>query len=227
LTDGRPAAASALACIIAWCTTPPPHLQRSSRATLFTRATMAAIYRPSEAIALLRPSFLLPRIQPSSTRRAALGRKAFSASQNVQATHGSTPNPSPAPQRKGITLTGDTGQVRWSDLSPGEKAVRTTQQSFNLVVVAFGVIATVSSTNKYKSLFILMHCIGWRSLLPLLRRLLPLLQNRPLQSRRNHDPCRLTLSSPPRTVEPNLRIWRVLMVALGPQSLHQQHFRDG
>jgi hypothetical protein len=114
------------------------------RATSSTRATMTAIYKPSEAIALLRPSFLLPRIQPSSTRRAALGRKAFSASQNVQATHGSTPNPSPAPQRKGITLTGDTGQVRWSDLSPGEKAVRTTQQSFNLVVVAVGILATVS-----------------------------------------------------------------------------------
>jgi hypothetical protein len=211
----------------AWYTTPPPHLQRSSRATLFTRATMAAIYRPSEAIALLRPSFLLPRIQPSSTRRAALGRKAFSASQNVQATHGSTPNPSPAPQRKGITLTGDTGQVRWSDLSPGEKAVRTTQQSFNLVVVAFGVIATVSSTNMYKHLFILMYSIGRRSLLPLLRCLLPLLQNRPLQSCRNYDSCRFTLSSPPRTVEPNLRIRRVFMVALGPQSLHKQHYRDG
>jgi hypothetical protein len=201
------------------------HHSTSASPTRFTCATihqsnMAAIYRPSEAIALLRPSFLLPRIHPSSTRTAALGRKAFSASQNVQATHGSTPHPSPAPQRKGITLTGDTGQVRWSDLSPVEKAVRTTQQSFNLVVVAFGVIATVSLTNMYTSLFLLMHDIGWRGLLSLLRRLLPLLQNRPLQSCCNHDPRRLALSSPPRTIKSNLRIRRIFMVALGPQSLY-------
>ncbi|KAF2824318.1 TIM21-domain-containing protein [Ophiobolus disseminans] len=103
---------------------------------------MTAIYRPTEAIALLRPSFLLPRIQPSSSRRTPRSRTSFSTCRNAQATHSSTPNPPPAPQRKSITLTGDTGQVRWSDLSPGEKAVRTTQQSFNLVVVAVGILAT-------------------------------------------------------------------------------------
>jgi hypothetical protein len=108
-------------------------------------ATMTAIYKPSEAIALLRPSFLLPRIQPCSSRRTHLGRTAFSTTRNAQATHSSTPNPPPGPQRKSITLTGDTGQVRWSDLSPGEKAVRTTQQSVNLVVVLVGILATVSS----------------------------------------------------------------------------------
>ncbi|CAA9961906.1 hypothetical protein CFE70_005310 [Pyrenophora teres f. teres 0-1] len=103
---------------------------------------MAAIYKPSEAIALLRPTFLLPRIQPVSIRRRQLGRIAFSTTPNVQATHTSTPNPPPQPQRKSITLTGDTGQVRWSDLSPVEKAVRTTQQSVNLVVVLVGLVAT-------------------------------------------------------------------------------------
>ncbi|KAH7359547.1 TIM21-domain-containing protein [Pyrenochaeta sp. MPI-SDFR-AT-0127] len=103
---------------------------------------MAAMYRPTEAISHLRPSFLLPRIQPSSSRRTPIGRTAFSTSRHAQATHSSTPNPSPQPQRKSITLTGDTGQVRWSDLSPGEKAVRTTQQSFNLVVVLVGIVAT-------------------------------------------------------------------------------------
>jgi hypothetical protein len=201
--------------------TPPPHLVLFAYFTYDSihGTIMAAIYKPSEAIALLRPSFVLPRIQPSSTRRATLGRKAFSASQNVQATHGSTPNPSPAPQRKSITLTGDTGQVRWSDLSPVEKAVRTTQQSFNLVVVAFGILATVRLTD-FTHISILTHYIGRRDLLPLLRRLLSLLQNRPIQSRRNHDPRRLTLSSPPRTLESNIRIRRILMVALGPQPLH-------
>ncbi|KAH3915647.1 hypothetical protein HBH56_077700 [Parastagonospora nodorum] len=103
---------------------------------------MAAIYKPSEAIALLRPSFILPRIRPTSTRKASLARATFTTSRNAQATHSSTPNSPPGPQRKSITLTGDTGQVRWSDLSPGEKAVRTTQQSFNLVIVLVGVLAT-------------------------------------------------------------------------------------
>jgi hypothetical protein len=107
------------------------------------RITMAAVYRPTEAIALLRPSFLLPRMRPVSARRAQPGRMAFSTSPCAQATHSSTSSPTPQPQRKSITLTGDTGQVRWSDLSPGEKAVRTTQQSFNLVVVVVGILATV------------------------------------------------------------------------------------
>ncbi|KAF1913353.1 TIM21-domain-containing protein [Ampelomyces quisqualis] len=99
---------------------------------------MTALYRPCEAIARLRPSLRLPRtrIQPR------LGRTAFSTTRNARATHSSTPTPPPGPQRKSITLTGDTGQVRWSDLSPGEKAVRTTQQSVNLLVVLVGVLAT-------------------------------------------------------------------------------------
>ncbi|KAH8709950.1 TIM21-domain-containing protein [Phaeosphaeriaceae sp. PMI808] len=102
---------------------------------------MAAIYRPVEVIALLRPSFLLPRIQLLSIRRP-LSRIAFSTSQPTQATHNSTPNPSPTPPRKKITLIGDTGQVKWSDLSPAEKVVRTTQQSFNLGVILIGILAT-------------------------------------------------------------------------------------
>lgn len=122
---------------------PRPSPPRSSRTSPPPRPAMAAVYRPAEAIALLRPTLLLPRIQP----RAPLARNAFSASTTAQATHTSTGNPSPPrprppPPRKSISLTGDTGQVRWSDLSPGEKVVRTTQQSANLVVVAVGVLAT-------------------------------------------------------------------------------------
>ncbi|KAF1828576.1 TIM21-domain-containing protein [Decorospora gaudefroyi] len=103
---------------------------------------MTALYKPSEAIAVLRPSFILPRIQPHASRSTSLGRKALSTTCHVQATHSSTTSPTPHPHRKSITLTGDTGQVRWSDLSPAEKAVRTTQQSVNLVVVLVGIIAT-------------------------------------------------------------------------------------
>lgn len=117
-----------------------------------TTTTMAAVYKPAEAIALLRPTLLLPRIQPVSSRRAQLGRKALSSTCNVQATHTSTSNPPPQPKRKSISLTGDTGQVRWSDLSPVEKVVRTTQQSANLAVVVVGILATVRHSRSANSL---------------------------------------------------------------------------
>ncbi|KAL5119172.1 mitochondrial import inner membrane translocase subunit tim21 [Pleosporales sp. CAS-2024a] len=99
---------------------------------------MAAAYthRPREAIALLRPSVLLPRTPRASARAT------FATTRHAQATHSSTPNPAPAPPRKSISLTGDTGQVSWSHLSPGEKAVRTAQQSIHLVVVLAGILAT-------------------------------------------------------------------------------------
>jgi import inner membrane translocase subunit TIM21 len=102
---------------------------------------MAALYKPTEAISLLRPSLLLPRIQPSTTRRP---RAAFSTTRKTQATEPTFPgSPIPQPTRKSITLTGDTGRVHWNQLSPGEKVVRTTQQSFNFIIVAVGLIATV------------------------------------------------------------------------------------
>lgn len=114
---------------------------------------MAALYKPTEAISLLRPSLLLPRARPSPTTRArpvssavppAASSAAFSTTRNAQAKEPTFPGtPFPQPSRKSITLAGDTGRVRWTELSPGEKVVRTTQQSFNLMVVAVGVIATV------------------------------------------------------------------------------------
>ncbi|KAH6611892.1 TIM21-domain-containing protein [Boeremia exigua] len=102
---------------------------------------MAALYRPAEAALLLRPAMrpalLLPRIQPSAARRA------LSASHQTRATEPTYPGtPIPQPARRSITLTGDSGQVPWTALSPGEKVVRTTQQSFNLIVVVIGVVAT-------------------------------------------------------------------------------------
>lgn len=129
----------------------PSHCSTSPHASIVFQLKMAAIYKPTEAIALLRPTFLLPRIHPASNRRAQLGRIAFSTTKQAQATHTSTPNPAPQLKRKSITLTGDTGQVRWSDLSPGEKAVRTTQQSANLVIVVIGIIATVRNDFNYST----------------------------------------------------------------------------
>jgi hypothetical protein len=107
--------------------------------------TMASTYKPIEAIQLLRPTFRTTRIPPSSR----IAQAAFSTTRPTCATHSSTSSnnnsssPPPIPQRRSVTITNDTGSVRWSDLSPGEKAARTTQQSFNFLVIIAGIVATV------------------------------------------------------------------------------------
>ncbi|KAF2260748.1 TIM21-domain-containing protein [Lojkania enalia] len=102
---------------------------------------MTSVYRPTEAIQLLRPYIRLSHVQPSRTR---VPRIAFSTSRPAYATHSqsssnSTPNPIP---RRQVTIANDDGRVHWSDLSVGEKAARTTQQSFNLMIVVVGVCLT-------------------------------------------------------------------------------------
>ncbi|KAK0266297.1 mitochondrial import inner membrane translocase subunit tim21 [Friedmanniomyces endolithicus] len=55
------------------------------------------------------------------------------------ATTSSLPKATPTPRRRSITVVNDTGQVPWKTLSLGEKAARTTQQSFNLGLILLGV----------------------------------------------------------------------------------------
>lgn len=45
-------------------------------------------------------------------------------------------------RRRAVTVVNDTGRVPWRDLSIGEKAARTTQQTFNIGIVLLGVVAT-------------------------------------------------------------------------------------
>ncbi|KAK5086705.1 mitochondrial import inner membrane translocase subunit tim21 [Lithohypha guttulata] len=47
------------------------------------------------------------------------------------------------PTRRAISITSDDGRYAWSELSRGEKAARTTQQSFNFVFVTAGAIGTI------------------------------------------------------------------------------------
>lgn len=47
-------------------------------------------------------------------------------------------------RRRAVTVANDTGRVPWQDLSTGEKAARTTQQTFNLGIVLLGVGATAA-----------------------------------------------------------------------------------
>ncbi|KAF1948825.1 TIM21-domain-containing protein [Byssothecium circinans] len=107
---------------------------------------MAAVYKPTEAIQLLRCTTRRPLTIPHKRRTSHV---AFSTSRPAQATqNSSTPNnksTTPHPilsTRRQVTVTNDTGAVRWTDLSPGEKAARTVQQSWNLSVVIVGVVLT-------------------------------------------------------------------------------------
>lgn len=45
--------------------------------------------------------------------------------------------------RKAVTVTNDDGRVPWNDLTRGEKAARTTQQTFNWGIVLAGATGTV------------------------------------------------------------------------------------
>ncbi|KAF2437842.1 TIM21-domain-containing protein [Karstenula rhodostoma CBS 690.94] len=97
---------------------------------------MAAIYKPTEAIQLLRPITK----RPISVQRKRAARVAFSTSRPARSTE--TSKGPLQPTRRAVTIANDTGAVRWSELSPGEKASRTVQQSFNLSVVLVGVVMT-------------------------------------------------------------------------------------
>jgi import inner membrane translocase subunit TIM21 len=62
------------------------------------------------------------------------------ATQTGLGTTGTTPRP----RRKAVTAFNDDGRVPWGDLSAGEKAARTTQQSFNFGLIILGAVLTVS-----------------------------------------------------------------------------------
>lgn len=76
---------------------------------------------------------LLPICQPA-IRSAAVS----NAQQSRHATTSSLPKDA-SPRRRSVTVVNDTGAVPWKDLSLGEKAARTTQQSFNLGIVLLGI----------------------------------------------------------------------------------------
>lgn len=61
--------------------------------------------------------------------------------QRFYATHKSSSRPT----RRAITVTSDDGRYHWSELSTGEKAARSTQQSFNFLFASAGAIGTVCS----------------------------------------------------------------------------------
>lgn len=62
------------------------------------------------------------------------------ATQTGLGTTGTTPRP----RRKAVTAFNDDGRVAWGDLTAGEKAARTTQQSFNFGLIILGAVLTAS-----------------------------------------------------------------------------------
>lgn len=63
--------------------------------------------------------------------------------QSRTATTSSLPRSGTPPHRRAVTVVSDTGQVPWKQLSIGEKAARSTQQSFNFLIVLVGIGMTV------------------------------------------------------------------------------------
>ncbi|CRG91414.1 Mitochondrial import inner membrane translocase subunit tim21 [Talaromyces islandicus] len=55
---------------------------------------------------------------------------------------GNGPSSGSKPARKQISVISDDGRYRWGELSGGEKVARATQQSFNFLIVALGVVMT-------------------------------------------------------------------------------------
>lgn len=62
--------------------------------------------------------------------------------QTRAASTSSPPKDTLTARRRAVTVVNDTGRVPWTNLSPGEKIARTTQQSFNFGIVALGVVLT-------------------------------------------------------------------------------------
>jgi import inner membrane translocase subunit TIM21 len=73
--------------------------------------------------------------------------------QNRLATSSSLPK-DPTSRKRAVTVLNDTGRVPWTNLSFGEKAARTTQQTFNFSLVLLGLGATIGvSTVLYLEVF--------------------------------------------------------------------------
>jgi hypothetical protein len=89
-----------------------------------TARTLRSILEPAASIRSRHP--ILPRNRQYAT----------------QSSLGGSP-PTGGPTRKQVTVVNDDGRVRWGELSGREKAARTTQQSFNFLVVITGVVMTV------------------------------------------------------------------------------------
>ncbi|KAI1612971.1 TIM21-domain-containing protein [Exophiala viscosa] len=93
----------------------------------------------------------------ASRDSTSFGSTTYSIPIRITRRHASTntsSSSSPTPSRRAITVTSDDGRYNWSDLSTGEKAARGTQQTFNFLLVAAGLVGTITiSYLLYTELF--------------------------------------------------------------------------
>ncbi|OJD29582.1 mitochondrial import inner membrane translocase subunit tim21 [Diplodia corticola] len=91
---------------------------------------------------------LLPRIVRASPTEALAARLRSASCLPVRSCrlyatpHGLGASPKSSTNRRQVTVANDNGHVRWGDLTATEKVARSTQQSFNFLVVIAGVLAT-------------------------------------------------------------------------------------
>lgn len=110
----------------------------SAKAQAFQQACRARLILPASSHA---SSPVLLKILPRGY--ATLGKMGGPDGQNTS-----------PPSRRAITVTTDDGRYNWSELSTSEKAARTTQQSFNFLLVTAGAIGTIAvSYFLYQELF--------------------------------------------------------------------------
>ncbi|KAI9662976.1 MAG: mitochondrial import inner membrane translocase subunit tim21 [Bathelium mastoideum] len=87
----------------------------------------------------MKVPYSIARSSPTALRRPII----FPAIlRRPYATHSSLTGTSTTTRRKTVTPFNDDGRISWGDLSTGEKIARTTQQTFNFVLIVVGVVAT-------------------------------------------------------------------------------------
>lgn len=80
--------------------------------------------------------------QAQARRRALSPQNALLPQSHLR--HASSTSSPQGQNRRAITVTSDDGRYDWSELSRGEKAARSTQQTFNFLLISGGAVLTVS-----------------------------------------------------------------------------------
>lgn len=125
-----------------------PHLRINcttghQQARFSSRAHHLSYYRTLQSV-MASHSLVLRSLAPlRPVQIIGLVPRSITLAQIRKATTSSLPNNAATPRRRAVTVVSDTGRVPWKELSIGEKAARTTQQSMNLGIVLLGIGMTV------------------------------------------------------------------------------------
>jgi len=112
-------------------------LRSATRAQLLSKSTSKMYLAGSPSLSALFPHY--PRgCQPSCSRP-----RHYVTSNSLGDAKTSS--------RKQVTIRNDDGRVKWGELTVGEKAARTTQQTFNFGIILAGLSMTVSNRSNNAS----------------------------------------------------------------------------